>query len=84
MEKKIIQNTLAAKVFDSIHICLADTDRLIKFTHENVIGYSKNIFSENSTWDYKIVKYDISDFRARFVNAHLYRFLILEDKVIIE
>jgi len=76
--------TLAAKVFDSIHIGTANTDKVIKFTRENVIGYSENIFSDNSTWDFIIGGYDRSDFKVRMVKAYQYRFLILEDKIIIE
>ena len=75
--------TLASNAFDSIHIRLANKNNItIKFTHETVTGYSENIFSEDSTWEYKIVELDRSDFRARLVNAHCYTFLILEDKII--
>jgi hypothetical protein len=42
---------LALNIFDSIHIALKNEDRvIIKFTHEGVIGYSENIFSEKSAW----------------------------------
>jgi len=76
--------TLAAKVFDSIYISTENKDHTIKFTHENVTGYSENLFSENSTWDYKTGLQDESDFRVRRVKVHCYTFLILDDKMIIE
>ena len=74
---------LAAKWFDSICISTTNKDHLIKFTHESVTGYSENIFSENSTWDYKMVEWDVSDMKARTAYYHCYRFLILEDNFVI-
>ena len=75
--------TLAAKVFDSIHISTANKDKLIKFTHENVTGYLENIFSESSTWDFRIEEdYLPTQFRSNPQKYYSYYFLILEDKLI--
>ena len=75
--------TLAAKVFDSIHISTANKNELIKFTHENVTGYLENIFSESSTWDFRIEEDNLrTQFRSNPQKYHCYRFLILEDKFI--
>ncbi len=73
---------LAAEIFDSIYISTANKERvIIKFTHDNVTGYSENIFSEHSTWDFEIVERDMSDFRKRTNRAYQHRFLILKDKI---
>ena len=75
--------TLAVKAFDSI--CMSSTDKLIEFSHENVIGYSENIFSENSTWDFSIVEDKMpTQFHTRRMISHQYSFLIIKDKIIIE
>jgi len=76
---------LATKGFDSIYISTRNKDNvIIKFTPENVTGYSENIFAENSIWDYKIWGRDQSDSRVSIVNAHCYIFPILKDEIIIE
>jgi len=76
---------LASKVFDSIHISTENIDKVIKFTHETVTGYSENIFSENSTWDFKIIeRNEQTQFRKNPVKSYCYKFLILKDKIIIE
>lgn len=75
--------TLAAKVFDSIHISTRNKDIAIVFTHEKVIGYSENIFSKNSTWEVIIVEQnEQTQFRKNPVKSYCYRFLILKDKMI--
>lgn len=75
--------TLAAKAFDSIYISSANKDNIIiKFAHETVSGYSENIFAQNSTWDYKTIKLDMSTSIKKTGTAHCYRFLILKDKII--
>jgi len=77
--------TLASKAFDSIYISMGNKDNIIiKFTHEKVTGYSVNIFSENSTWNYKVWEHDMSTSIVRTMHAHCYTFLILEDKVVID
>ena len=77
---------LVSEVFDSIYITLPSKDNfIIKFTPENVIGYSENIFSENSTWDFEIKSIiRPTQFRTMRGAAHCYCFLILEDRIIIE
>jgi hypothetical protein len=78
--------TLASKAFDSIHISLPDKDNVtIKFAHKNVTGYSENIFSENSSWDFRIVDDALPDMGGRNPQKyHSYSFQILEDLIISE
>jgi len=77
---------LAAKVFDSIHISSSNKDSvIIKFTHENVTGYSENLFSENSMWEFRMYESTEPDmFNRNPVKSYCYAFLILKDKMIIE
>ncbi|MDR2911046.1 MAG: hypothetical protein LBV47_06750 [Bacteroidales bacterium] len=78
--------TLAANIFDSIHVGFANNDSvIISFTHNRVTGYSENIFKENSTWDFKISEYTLGDMRSSNPQkAYLYFFQISEDKITIE
>ena len=72
---------LASKMFDSIYISLTNKDNvIIKFTPEKVNGYSENIFSEASTWEYR----KQTDHRNQPVIDHCYYFLILKNKMIFE
>jgi hypothetical protein len=78
---------LAKEVFDSIYICAANKDSvIIKFTHDNVIGYSENIFSEQSTmsvWNFRIVVNNLqTQFQKNPQKYYQYNFLILKDKII--
>ena len=75
---------LAEKAFDSIYISTANKDSvIIKFTHENATGYSENIFSENSTWDFEIVEETRhSQLRGYPLRFYQYKFLISKDKII--
>ena len=73
--------TLALREFDSIYIRTALN--LIIFTHKDVTGYSENIFSENSTWDFEVGEWDERTIRKNPQRGYLHRFLILEDKIII-
>jgi hypothetical protein len=76
---------LAAKVFDSIYVNSKNEDSVImKFTHEAVTGYSENIFTKNSTWDFSIEEADISTSTKKMVIQHCYKFVILENKIIIK
>ena len=77
--------TLATIAFDSIHISLTNKDNvIIKFTHDNITGYSENIFTENSTWDFKIIEgNEQTMFKKNPVRFYQYSFLILKDKIII-
>ncbi len=77
-------DALTSKVFDSIHISTVNKDKIISFTPEDVIGYSENIFSGNSNWDYK----EIEDEKPTMgghnpQNYHCYTFLISEDNFVI-
>lgn len=75
--------TLAKKIFDSICINTVNEDSAVvtmKFTHEHASGYSENIFSENSTWDYKVIEWEFpNQFRQNPANYHYHSFLILKD-----
>jgi hypothetical protein len=75
-------HTLAKNVFDSIYISTENKDHvIIKFTHDTVIGYFENIFTENSTWDFRIEE---ADKGHKTLTLHRYTFLILENKLLIE
>ena len=57
VDLEIAPGTLASQAFDSIYIRTANEDSvIIKFTHEKVTGYSENLFSDNSTWDFEVVE----------------------------
>ena len=73
---------LAVKEFDSIYISTIDNDSIIiNFTHENVKGYTENIFSENSSWDFVIVESQLDKpHRSKPMMYNQFRFLILEEK----
>jgi hypothetical protein len=77
---------LISHAFDSIYISFANKESvIIKFSHNNVIGYSENIFSEDSTWDFEIVHDESpTQFRRNPEKLYCYKFLILEDKFLIE
>jgi len=75
---------LAASAFDSIHIILKN-NVIIKFTHENVSGYSENIFTENSTWDFRIIESNYPNmFCPNPGKEHHYSFVISDEKILIE
>ena len=75
---------LSAKIFNYIDISAIDNDVIIKFTHDTVTGYSENIFSENSTWDFKIEKSNRNtQFSKNPVKTHCYRFLISEENFVV-
>jgi hypothetical protein len=73
-------NLLVTRAIDSICISTANNE-IIKFMHDTVNGYSENIFSDNSTWDYATGTFRQAGYK---IIAHSYTFLILEDKIIIE
>ena len=76
--------TLASNVFDSICIKTSNNDSiLIKFTHKIVTGYSENIFSENSTWDFEVENTSKdTQLNKQRIKINKYNFLILTDKII--
>ena len=75
---------LAAKSFDSIHIVLKN-NVILKFTIETVTGYSENIFTENSTWDFRIEEGKRpTQLCGNPFRDYRYSFIISEDKVLIE
>ncbi len=73
---------LVFKIFDSIHIRSVKDDKLlIRFLPDTVIGYSENIFSVDSKWNYEIIDSDMpTNFRRNPVKLHNYTFTISEDK----
>jgi hypothetical protein len=75
--------TLMSNVFDSIHISLTDKDStIIRFTPENVTRYSENIFSENSTWKFRIIEYNLPTMCGLNPRkAYCYTFVISKDKI---
>ena len=82
---KIEPYALASQAFDSIYIHSANEDHvIIKLTHEEVTGYSENIFSENSTWEFEVREWLAEMFISQQTREYIYTFLILKDKVIIE
>ena len=78
--------TLASRVFDSIYISSTSNGNIvIKFTHEDVMGYTENIFSENSTWEFNINEYDAQTMFSRNpAKCYCYIFSILQDEIITE
>jgi hypothetical protein len=78
--------TLVKNVFDSIYISTESKDHvIIKFTHDTAIGYSENIFTENSIWNLRIEEIDLgmNGSTKRNIYYH-YTFLIEKDNLIIE
>ncbi|MCL2417135.1 MAG: hypothetical protein FWD02_04285 [Bacteroidales bacterium] len=79
-------HTLALQAFDSIHIELTTIDSadiVLKFTPESVVGYSKNIFSENSAWDFRIWRSDMQMQMSRTeIKHHQHIFVISNDKIV--
>jgi hypothetical protein len=73
---------LTLNTFDSIHITfLSESSVTIKFTHENVTGYSENIFSEESTWNSQVMEEDRYE-GGGVAKSHRYTFVISKDKLL--
>ena len=82
-ELNIQPYALATNAFDSILISIADKE--IKFTHKTVIGYSENIFSNKSTWEYQVVDDELPDMSSLNPQKYYcYIFSIMEDNLINE
>ena len=75
-------HSLILREFDSIYI--STTDNVIIFTPEKVTGYTQNIFSEQSTWDFELKEWDARTIRRNPQKSYLYRFFILNDQIVIE
>ena len=75
---------LLSNVFDSIHISINNESQyVIKFSKDAVIGYSDNIFTENSIWDYEIINDDRpTQFAKNPVEVHLFTFEVSINKLI--
>jgi hypothetical protein len=74
-------SALALKVFDSIYIIQADSTAIARFYPDSVLGYSENLFYENSTWVYEVKNYkERTNFTQNPTEAHQYSFIISTDK----
>ena len=72
---------LTSNIFDSIYVRKQNSDTIIKFTHNSVIGYSENIFAENSIWDYKIEEWSKHTMKNSEVRDYRYTFIISDEKI---
>ena len=79
-------HVLVSKIFNGIRIYSADQKtQLINFTRDTVVGYSENIFTISSTWNYEVVESDrVTQTRRNSARYHVYTFSILENKIIVE
>jgi len=76
---------LTSIAFDSIYISTSNQDKVIKFTHSTVYGYSENPFTENSTWEYYLYEWSRKTNSRSFPEKnHCFIFIISEDKIFIE
>jgi hypothetical protein len=58
---------------------------VIKISHNTVIGYSDNLFSETSKWVYQFEEWTRNmQFTYNIVKSHKYIFEISEEKIIID
>ncbi|GHT32177.1 hypothetical protein FACS189434_03330 [Bacteroidia bacterium] len=75
---------LTSNVFDSIFVIInTDSSHLIKFSSNIAVGYSENIFSENSIWDYRVVEEGREDMGGLHpVESHQFTFEVLVDKLV--
>ena len=74
---------LLLNVFDSIHISINDgSQHLIQFSKDAVVGYSENIFTDNSIWLYEIKEDSREDFRPNPIEVHSFTIEISTDKLI--
>ena len=73
--------TLVSNIFDSIYVRNPNSDIIIIFTHNSVVGYSENIFAENSPWDYNVEEWSKGTRRNSQVWDYRYTFIIYEEKI---
>lgn len=75
-------NSLATEVFDSIYVIPSNENKTeIKFTPDTVIGYSENLYDDNSSWIYELRKFNLqASLKRNPVESHDYIFTISEDK----
>lgn len=73
---------LALKIFDSIYIISSNEDKtIIKFYPDTVIGYTENLFDNNSIWSYEKRNYDEpTNFKRNPSESYEYTFVISNDK----
>ena len=75
-------NSITTEVFDSIFVITSGVNKTeIKFTPDTVIGYSENLYDDNSKWIYELRKFNLqTSFKRNPVESHDYIFAISEDK----
>lgn len=74
-------SALALKVLDSIYIIQEDSTAIARFYPDSVLGYSENLFYENSTWIYEVKNYkERTNFSQNPTEAYQYSFIISTDK----
>ncbi|NJK96498.1 MAG: hypothetical protein HC905_17700 [Bacteroidales bacterium] len=68
---------LTSLVFDSILVKPHNDIRTIKFSGNEVTGYSDNLFEVNSVWDYEKLNYsEHTSFSTHPIESHDYIFVI--------
>jgi len=76
---------MVTNVFDSIIISFKDKNESLRFTHNDVTGYSENLFSDNSNWNSEIIKAcKPPNFINKCSKGNIHYFDISEDKMRIE
>jgi hypothetical protein len=74
---------LASNIFDSIYVYKKDSILIIKFIHNTVEGYSENLFTENSVWDYRIEEWvKKTNMKSSPQKDHCFTFSIFEEKIL--
>lgn len=73
---------LMSEIFDSIYVVSStEIKTQIIFTPDSVIGYSENLYKEDSLWRYELIKEEMpSSFQRNPVEYHDYTFTISDDK----
>jgi hypothetical protein len=79
---QIQPNDLVKLVFDSIHIKPFNEDKIeMKFSPDTVIGYSENLYDDNSVWIYEQRNYsEKTNFSIHPIESYDYSFVISPDK----
>ena len=68
---------LIDKIFDSIFLNINETT--LKFSREKVIGYSENLFTDDSNWEYEVRYHDHIGWNS--AESHVFSFVITEAKL---
>jgi len=75
---KILPNSLAAKIFNSIQISPSNGNETeLIFSPDTVIGYTENLYNVTSDWIYEIRNFDLqTNISRNSVESHDYIFVI--------